>query len=215
LDEQLIAQGLKGLFAHRAQFVVLGLTGRTGSGCTTAANFLTKKYGELLLEPVASPLETVEQRKHRVILEFAEKNWQPFLEVSVTLTIVTFVLESEASALDALLEPYVTDGEKRAAMMEAIRNARMEWEKVQCVLDRDRKKVPKEAEAYLEFVDRVLRNLLGVFKKTLGTNYASAFQAFGDNLRASGDVLNATFSPDAFFTLPLRVGEIVVALREL
>jgi deoxycytidylate deaminase len=215
LEEQLIAQGLKGLFAHRGQFVVLGLTGRTGSGCTTAANLLIKTIGELRLEPIASPLTTVEHRKHRVIFEFAEKNWQPFMEVSVTLTIVTFVLEAEASALDGFLKPYIKDGDKRAAMMDEIRKARMEWEKIRCVLDRDRKKVPKEAEAYLEFVDRELRNLLGVLKKALGTNYASAFQAFGDNLRASGDVLNDTFRPDAFFTLPLRVGEIVVALREL
>lgn len=215
MDEQLIAEGLKGLFGNRGQFIVLGLTGRTGSGCTTAANLLTKSFSELRLEPVASPLATVEQRKHRVIHEFAEQNWQPFMEVSVTLTIVTFVLEAEANALDVFMKSYIKDGERRAAMMEEVRRTRIEWDRVRCVLDRDRKKVPKEAEAYLEFVDHELRNLLGVLKKALGTNYSSAFQDFGDNLRASGDVLVKTFSPSAFFALPSRVGEIIVALREL
>lgn len=215
MDEQLIAEGLKGLFGNRGQFIVLGLTGRTGSGCTTAANLLTKSFSELRLEPVASPLATVEQRKHRVIHEFAEQNWQPFMEVSVTLTIVTFVLEAEANALDVFMKSYIKDGERRAAMMEEVRRTRIEWDRVRCVLDRDRKKVPKEAEAYLEFVDHELRNLLGVLKKALGTNYSSAFQDFGDNLRASGDVLVKTFNPSAFFALPSRVGEIIVALREL
>lgn len=215
MDEQHVALGLKALFAHRGQFVVLGLTGRTGSGCTTAANLLTKTFGDLRLEPVASPLVTVEQRKHRVIAEFAEKNWQPFLEVSVTLIIVTFVLEAKPTSLDAFLKPYIKDGDKRTAMMEEIRKAGIEWEKVRCVLDRERKKVPKEAEAYLEFVDRDLRNLLGVLRKALGASYAAAFQAFGDNLRSSGDVLDESFRSDAFFALPQRVGEIVVALREL
>lgn len=215
MEKQLIAEGLKGLFERRGQFIVLGLTGRTGSGCSTAANLLTKTFGELRLEPIASPLATVEQRKHRVIHEFVEKNWQPFVEVSVTLTIVTFVIEAEASALEAFMKPYIKDAAKRSAMMDEVKKTRAEWEKVRCVLDRDRKKVAKEAEAYLEFVDHELRNLLGVLKKALGTNYASAFQNFGDNLRASGDVLINTFNPTAFFALPLRVGEIVVALREL
>ena len=215
MDEQLIAQGLKGLFAHRGQFIILGLTGRTGSGCTTAASLLTKSFDDLRLEPVAFPLTTAEQRKHRVIHEFAEKNWHPFMEVSVTLTIVTFVLEANAQALESFLKTHIKDGDKRAAMMVEIARVRTEWEKVRCVLDRDRKKVPDEAQAYLDFVEHELRNLLGVFRTALGTNYASAFQAFGDNLRASGNVLDDSFSPDAFFTLPLRVGEIVVALREL
>ena len=137
MDEQLIAQGLKGLFAYRGQFIVLGLTGRTGSGCTTAANLLTKTFGELRLEPVASPLATVEQRKHRAVIEFADKNWQPFMEVSVTLTIVTFVIEAEMNALDTFLKPYVKDGDRRSALMEEIGKTRTEWGKVNCVLDRD------------------------------------------------------------------------------
>ena len=194
MDEQLIARGLKGLFAHRGQFIVLGLTGRTGSGCTTAANLLTKGFDELRLEPVASPLATVEQRKHRAVIEFAEKNWEPFIEVSVTLTIVTFVIETETSALDTFLKSYIKDGDRRAALIAEVDKSRTEWEKVRCVVDRGRKKDPKEVEAYIEFVDRELRNLLGVLKTALGTSYASAFQAFGDNLRASGDVLNSTFN---------------------
>jgi deoxycytidylate deaminase len=214
LDEQLIARGLKGLFDHRGQFIVLGLTGRTGSGCTTAANLLTKTFADLRLEPVASPLATIEQRKHRVIHEFAEVNWQPFMEVSVTLTIVTFVLEAGVDELEAFLKSYIKDGDKRSALMEEVAKTRTEWEKVKGILDRNRK-VPTEIESYLIFVDHKLKNLLGVLKKVLGTNYASAFQDFGDNLRASGNILNKTFDPSAFFTLPTRVGEIVVALREL
>jgi deoxycytidylate deaminase len=213
LDEQLIAEGLKGLFAHRGQFIVLGLTGRTGSGCTTAATLLAEKFEDLQLEPVASPLVTVEQRKHRVIHEFAEKNWQPFMDVSVTLTIVTFLLEADPAALGHFLKAYVRERDL-PALMEEMQRVAGEWGKVCGVLDRTRKKDSAEAEAYLEFVERELRNLLLVLKKALGSNYASAFQAFGDNLRSSGYILSGGFKPEAFFTLPIRVGEIVVALRE-
>lgn len=214
MDEQLIAQGLKTLFARRGQFIVLGLTGRTGSGCTTAATLLTKAFQDLRLEPVASPLVTIDQRKHRVIHEFAEKNWQPFLEVSVTLTIITFVLEADAGELETFLKPHVRDRDMRA-LIDEIKRVRLEWDKVSSVVISGKKKVPSEAATYLDFVSKELRNLLGVLKKALAANYATVFQAFGDNLRSSGNVLDPRFDPNAFFTLPTRVGEIVVALREL
>ena len=213
MDEQLIAAGLKGLFERRGQFIVLGLTGRTGSGCTTAADLLTKSFGDLRLEPVASPLISAEQRKHRVIVEFSEKNWIPFLEVSVTLTIVTFVLESESIGLEAFLKPYVRDKDLSTLMSEIKRTAD-DWEQVRGIVVPGPKKIHSDAAAYLEFVKKELRNLLGVLKKALSSNYATAFQAFGDNLRSSGTALESKFEPTAFFTLPIRVGEIVVALRE-
>jgi hypothetical protein len=214
LDEQLIAAGLKGLFERRGQFIVLGLTGRTGSGCTSAADLLTKSFGDLRLEPVASPLVSAEQRKHRVIVEFSEKNWIPFLEVSVTLTIVTFVLEAESIGLEAFLKPYVRDKDLSTLMSEIKRTAD-EWKQVRSIVVPGPKKVHSDAAAYLDFVKKELRNFLGVLKKALSSNYATVFQAFGDNLRSSGTALDSKFEPAAFFTLPIRVGEIVVALREL
>lgn len=214
MDEQLIAGGLKGLFARRGQFIVLGLTGRTGSGCTTAASLLAKAFEELRLEPIASPLVSAEHRKHRVIYEFADKNWHPFMEVSVTLTIVTFVLEANADDLEAFLKPFVRDRNVRA-LMDEIQRVRVEWGKVRGVVEPGSKKIHSEVAAYLEFISKELRNLLGVLKKALAANYSTVFQAFGDNLRASGDVLSSKFEPSVFFALPIRVGEIVVALREL
>lgn len=214
MDEQLIAAGLKGLFDRRGQFIVLGLTGRTGSGCTTAADLLTKSFGDLRLEPIASPLVSVEQRKHRVIVEFSEKNWVPFIEVSVTLVIVTFMLDADVGELEAFLKQYVRDKDL-PTLMDEIRLTTSAWQKVRSVVVPGPRKVHSEVADYLGFVAKDLKNLLGVLKKALSTNYATVFQAFGDNLRSSGGVLNSTFEPKEFFALPTRVGEIVVALREL
>lgn len=214
MDEQVIAEGLKSLFDRRGQFIVLGLTGRTGSGCTTSVELLSKAFRDLRLEPVASPLLSPEQRKHRVISEFAEKNWQPFVDVSVTLVIVTFVLEEKPDELEKFLKPHVRDRDLPQLMVEIAKQMQL-WSEVRCVLDTQRKKVAAEAERYLEFVSSELRYFLGVLKKALGANYATAFQAFGDNLRSSGTALDPKFNPSAFFVLPTRVGEIVVALREL
>lgn len=214
MDEQLIAAALNEVFDRRGQFIVLGLTGRTGSGCTTAAELLRKHFRDLRLDAVASPLRTMEQRKHRVIVEYAEKNWHPFLEVSVTIVIITFMLEADPDELEKALKAWLRDAPLQQ-LMDEVRRLSLIWQTVKNIVTPQRKKVPAEAEAYMEFVASELRNFLGVLKRTLGTNYSTAFQMFGDNLRASGSVLDSTFKPRSFFTLPIRVGEIVVALREL
>ncbi|RZJ11703.1 MAG: deoxycytidylate deaminase [Rubrivivax sp.] len=214
MDEHLIARGLKGLFDRRGQFIVLGLTGRTGSGCTTSAGLLSKSFSDLRLEPIASPLSTPDQRKHRVIVEFAEKNWHPFIDISVTLVIVTFVLEANLDDLQTYLRSFVRERDLPPLMTEFGRLSSL-WTPVRSVVMPGPKKISTETEQYIDFASRELSNFLGVLKKALGTNYATAFQFFGDNLRASGSALDSTFNPDAFFTLPTRVGELVVALREL
>lgn len=209
-----VAEGLKQLFQRRSDFIVVGLTGRTGSGCTSASSLLGRGFVELPLDAVASPLTTPEQRKYRIIHEFAQKNWVPFQQISVTLVIVTFVVEADHGQLEVFLKQYLKEREIAPLLVEIAR-VRTGWNDVKSVVQPGRKKIAAEAEAFQKFWETELGNLQLVLKRTLGTAYSTAFQAFGDNLRSSGSVLDDTFSPATFFTLPIRVGEIVVALREL
>jgi deoxycytidylate deaminase/dephospho-CoA kinase len=214
MDETYINDGLKELFNRRSQFIVVGLTGRTGSGCSTAAELLSKPISELRLEAVASPLSTPEQRKHRIIVEFTEKNWQPFHQVSVTLIILTFVLEANTSELEVFFKPNVKEKDLSQLIIE-INRISVLWAEIKAIVEPGTMKTSAAAQMFLNFVATELKNLLGVLKKALGNSYASVFQSFGDNLRSSGNALSGTFDPKAFFTLPIRVGEVVVALRTL
>ena len=38
---------ISNLFMENSQFVLIGLTGRTGSGCTSAANILESQYADI------------------------------------------------------------------------------------------------------------------------------------------------------------------------
>jgi deoxycytidylate deaminase/dephospho-CoA kinase len=210
-----IPDALAHLFRRHSDFMVVGVTGRTGSGCTTAAQLLSREFSNLPLEAVASPLTTPEQRKYRIINEFSRKNWDAFIPISVTLVIVTFILEADAAALEQYLKQHLKERELAQLMTEVTR-VRTAWDAVKQVVQPGRKKDPVETEAMKAFWVAELENLLLVLKKTLGpSSYASAFQMFGDNLRSSGNVLSGTFEAKAFFTLPTRVAEIVVAHREL
>jgi|CXWL01.1.fsa_nt_gi dCMP deaminase len=210
-----IPDALAQLFRRHSEFIVIGVTGRTGSGCTTVAQLLGRDFAALPLDAVSSPLTTPEQRKYRIVHEFSQKNWRRFQSISVTLVIVTFVLEAETSGLGQYWKQHLKERELSALMLEIAR-VRAEWDNVKSVVQSGRKKDAGETEAFLKFWQTELENLLLVLKKALGPSaYATTFQAFGDNLRSSGAILSSAFDTHAFFTLPTRVGEIVVALREL
>jgi deoxycytidylate deaminase/dephospho-CoA kinase len=205
---------LNQLFWRRSQFVVIALTGRTGSGCSSAAEILSRGFSSLPLDAVASPLVSPDDRKYRIVYEYGRNNWEPFIPVSVTLAILSFVLESDHVALEQALKSGVKERELNALMAEIARVS-SEWASLRHVVEPGNKKVATEADAFLKFWKTDLGNLLLVLRKSLGTNYSSVFQMFGDNLRSSGSALGSKVDPKKFFALPTRVAEIVVALREL
>ena len=44
------AEAIKSLYSQRDKFILIGLTGRTGSGCTTVANILSKENIVLFID---------------------------------------------------------------------------------------------------------------------------------------------------------------------
>ena len=46
------AKGINALFNNRRNFIIIGLTGRTGAGCSTVAELLTKEFKELNIRQV-------------------------------------------------------------------------------------------------------------------------------------------------------------------
>lgn len=70
------------IYKLRKNFVIIGLTGRTGSGCSTVAKLLrTQKpeefkseYREINSNPINNDV-----RKNRIIYRYILKNWNPFM----------------------------------------------------------------------------------------------------------------------------------------
>lgn len=69
------------IYKLRRNFIVIGLTGRTGSGCTTVADILKKEnidglksnYKEINSGDIDNNV-----RKDRIVYNFIKKNWKPF-----------------------------------------------------------------------------------------------------------------------------------------
>lgn len=63
--------GLNTIFDERSKFIILGLTGRTGSGCTTVADFLQNDFCTFNPPRAKScQYEDDEERKYKLVYDY-------------------------------------------------------------------------------------------------------------------------------------------------
>lgn len=75
------------IYRLRRNFVIIGLTGRTGSGCTTVAETLSTKFKNLksLHRDFNSGDITNDVRKNRIVYRYLQQNWDvPFIVISAS-----------------------------------------------------------------------------------------------------------------------------------
>lgn len=86
---------IENIYKEREKFIIIGLTGRTGSGCTTISNILsTESFKDLTLkQPKKTNFSCNSERKYQIIYNYAEEHWSPFFRISMTDIIFSFILQ--------------------------------------------------------------------------------------------------------------------------
>ncbi|MEZ0484010.1 hypothetical protein [Fibrella aquatica] len=70
---------LKQLYSLRNSFSVLGLTGRTGSGCSDLASILSKDFSQLnKLRSIENIPDSLFKKKFKIVYNFSEVNWKEY-----------------------------------------------------------------------------------------------------------------------------------------
>jgi deoxycytidylate deaminase len=211
-----VANGLKKLFQSRASFVVVALTGRTGSGCTTVTKLLSQDFEALKAPKPKTEDFSVEDRKYRITFDYAKENWAPFFGISVSNVILSFLLDVEREELKQFLAAHVsfpkpdqidTFLEEWAAPAEA-------WKKVKPALI-DANASQEQLEQLVESWQNTLSTFFTAMRRGLGAHSIKLLQLIGDNLRKSGNPLVNAADPNAFYVLPERVVSIINAIRKL
>lgn len=97
------------IFAERKDFIIIGLTGRTGCGCSTVAKFLCKSFDDLQ-PPIPTSINSISEREDKIIYEYTKNTWTSFRLIEMKHVIFTFILENDFHKL----EKFITDvlGEK-------------------------------------------------------------------------------------------------------
>ena len=108
------AENIKNLYRERDRFVLFGLTGRTGSGCTTVSNILSAEtFSSLSLRAYKTcDFASADERKYSVIYRFMKEgnNWEPFIVIEASTIIFSFILQEKYTNLWFFMDQIQKDG---------------------------------------------------------------------------------------------------------
>ena len=86
------------IYSEKENEIIIGLTGRTGAGCSTAAGILKKSFDELEYEYFDSDDNSIRERKEfDIIKDYMESDsrWRPFEVIEGSCIILSYILEQE------------------------------------------------------------------------------------------------------------------------
>ena len=92
------------LFMENSKFVLIGLTGRTGSGCTTAAKILESVNPEFPDESQISGFYTgLDKKRYLITKRFTSEHWSKFFSIKVSDLISAYILSKDIGDIEKFI----------------------------------------------------------------------------------------------------------------
>lgn len=99
---------LKELYKLRRSFTIIGLTGRTGSGCSEIAKLLSSDFKEISkgLRKIEDFSNPVSQKKFKICYDYLsfDKNWQPFETIKYKDILLFYLISFYSQNVKVLLK---------------------------------------------------------------------------------------------------------------
>lgn len=195
------------LYGSDDDFILIGVTGRTGSGCSTVANILNSEEEDLkhsLFQ--GSHPENNEHRVEKIIFNRFKGSWKPFLLIQVRSIITLMLAESKndtAVEYKELIQKHIPESEKIEKLNSILEEINEKF-----------KKIESASEGIINFYDNYLLNKSKDLKDLLGIKFTELFQEIGDNIRKSGNPVKSTMEEGNFFKLAERINSIIKNIRK-
>lgn len=219
-EKTMIAEGIHSLYRQRDEFIILGLTGRTGSGCTTAADQLVKSVDKLPLTQPSSPLTTNDQRKYSIVWDWAKAHWHPFIRIRVSDLIISAVLSTPLNDLKQFLSEKNTPAEVISNLSTLVSASadlvtiNKFWQ-TNSIDDLSAEELQKINDLFLDKFDSLRNAFKECFEHAPSTSYTTIMQLAGDNIRRSGTIVSDKCIPDQLFALPSGINRLIKIFRRL
>lgn len=200
---------ISAIYSEDDDFVILGLTGRTGSGCSTVASILTSQKSEInhSLFFGDNPSSN-EERKQKIIKLHFDKTWEPFSLIQARSVLTLLLAEcGSKNAIAYIRSLKLISNNKKLDKLKS----KLEQIKV------DSKNVARgdKCEALVGFYTKNLPFACEEIKLIIGESaFVSLYQKIGTNLRMSGDPTREKLKEGKFFTLADKINSIVKDIRD-
>lgn len=199
------SQAMNQLFDEVSRFSVIALTGRTGSGCSTAARLLTSK--KLPLPEIGlSHFQGNEARKYRIIKEYIDKKWTPFEYLQIKSIITKFILRLEYDSFSELVVKVLNKPN--------IKELLLTHKEAYCEMHEKTKNHEDDYELYYKDLPKYAIELRELLNKLSDGAYTAIFQCVGDNIRASGQADKSDFFPEKIFDFAKEINNAIKCVHK-
>jgi len=204
--ENYLSSAISKIYGEDDDFILLGLTGRTGSGCSTVAKILASKRKNIKhsLFKGDTP-STNNERKEKIIIQHFDKNWQPFILIQVRSIITLMLAEKDIKQVEEyLLTPdFSLDVISTKKIVDILEDIKKEYAD------------SNEEESARDFYSEILPSKCELIKQSLGeSSFVKLYQRIGKNIRKSGNPLKKEQVNGLFFTLAERINSVITELRD-
>lgn len=204
------------VYSEGNDFIVLGLTGQTGSGCSTVASILCSEKNNIKnsLYQGDNPNNN-DERKQRIILKRFSTDWEVFTLIQVrSLITLEMALTKLPDNIDEVIKHYGIDDEKFNDIKSKLDELKDKFDEIvksheNEILSMD------ECKNTLDFYNLFLPDLCGKIKTLLGeSNFINLYQYVGKNLRTSGNVYNDKEVEGNTFAISKRINDAIKRIRK-
>ncbi|MEE1505244.1 MAG: dCMP deaminase [Acutalibacteraceae bacterium] len=236
-------EAVKNVYQELDNCIILGLTGRTGSGCSTTAKILqTEKFKDLTLPtPKTHDFKDIEERKYQIVHRFIKNNWCPFTVIEVSSVILSFVLEKSWEEFSEFMNSLTIEGDSHNFHIGDKKELFNKLKSFEYLFGKDFSKMNLENmaltedeidEYYRYFIETIngykkaFNEVLREFacyeskksnfykgKEQKSQLYTYLMQLFGNNIRSSGDPFVKEFNQDKFQTISKRLRSIIEIIK--
>lgn len=216
-----VSQALENVFDESSNFIIIGLTGRTGSGCSTSASILSSD--ELPLPDIGnSHYKGNEVRKYRIVKKYIDKKWKPFNWLQVRTVITRYLLEVNFSEFIQLASKILNVNQ--TDVREHISDFKEQYEeahdKVKQFIDIEENSIHEinnkkqlAYELYFKWLPEFSNQLRKYLKKISYGAYTAIYQQIGDNIRSSGKANSSQFNPEKVFGFANTINKVIKSAR--
>lgn len=221
-----VSDAVEKLFDERRDFIIIGLTGRTGTGCSTVANILaTEKFEDLYLPiPKSNEFRTNEERKYKIVYNYCKEHWAKFRVIEMRNVITSFVLEKDYHTFYNFVEKNID--RKYRSNVEILLNQediRCEYEDMNTKRNEIKKRINESEEHlkdediyefYFEELPKFTKKLKAIFDEVDKHIYTRLYQILANNIRTSGSAYEDKFIPENIWNLSQRTNSLIKILRK-